>query len=104
MEIHNITTEEGFENRHDIKKAATLRDDDTAKIVMMELESGDVVKDHSTPFGVSFLIHKGEVEMKIDDEIETAKKGDLVSSHADVMHGFENKSDQTAQVLVIQHI
>jgi len=104
MKVRNIKTEENFDNMHDIEKAAQLRSDETAKIIMMKLQPGDVVKEHTTPYNVSFFVHKGEIVMKIGDESQKVKEGDLIQSPSNIVHSFTNEASQNAQVMVVKHI
>lgn len=103
MNVKNYKEEEGFDNPHSIEKAVSLQDSEHVKIVHMTLNAGDVVKDHVTQMEVSFFVIEGEVEMKIGEEKQRVTEGSLVESPANVTHGFSNKCNDVARVLVIKH-
>lgn len=104
MKVKTYKEMEGFENKHSIEKAVKLHDSEHTKIIHMTLKSGDLVHDHVIPVDVSFFVVEGEVEMKIGSEIENIWHGSLFESPANITHGFSNKSDSLARVLVIKHM
>lgn len=104
MKITNYKEQDGFNNMHSIKMAAKLQDSEHVQIIHMELNPGDVVKNHKTPVEVSFFVIVGSVDMKIGEEKQKITAGSLVESPKNIVHGFVNNYENPARVLVIKHL
>ncbi|SHF27858.1 Cupin domain-containing protein [Marinitoga hydrogenitolerans DSM 16785] len=72
------------------------------EIVLISLESGEVVKKHSTPFDAIFFISKGKGVVELSDEKINVNENDMIYCDKNVEHGITNNSNDRLNVLVIK--
>ncbi len=76
--------------------------EENAEMVKMILKPGEIIRKHSVDWKVAFIITAGTLNFTENDKIHELVKDDIVVSEKGVLHGFENRSDNIAEIFVIK--
>ncbi len=76
--------------------------EENAEMVKMTLAPGQTIKKHSVDWKVAFIMTAGTLHFTENDIVHILVKDDIILSDKGVLHGFENKSDDIAEIFVIK--
>ncbi|HOK33846.1 MAG TPA: cupin domain-containing protein [Fervidobacterium sp.] len=94
-DAQNLSKEFGLERRK-------FYESDKAIVAQIVLEPGAHLKKHgSEEFALIYII-SGSIEVETDTETYEAQEGTLLEFQPKEQHGFTNKGDTTAKVLVVR--
>jgi len=90
-----------MENAHNIdaKKLYSTKD---AVIIVITLKPGQSLKKHITPVDVAFYVLKGKGVVQIGEEKVTVVENTLIESPKDILHCWNNESDDDLIFMVIK--
>lgn len=90
-----------MENAHNIdaKKLYSTKD---AVIIIITLKPGQSLKKHITPVDVAFYVLKGRGVVQIGEEKTAVVENTLIESPKDILHCWNNESDDDLIFMVIK--
>lgn len=72
--------------------------------VKLVLAPGSKIDVHALPFPVTFYILQGNLKAVLEDAVYETNKGDLLEVEKNIQRGWQNSSNETAELLVIKHL
>ena len=86
---------------NDTKPAVkVLLDTDTSKELRIALKSGQLMKEHKTPFPIVVEIFEGHISFGVEGTIHELVKGDLVYLEGGVPHDLKAKVDSIVRLTI----
>lgn len=73
-----------------------------AVVSVMTLEPGKSLKPHTSPVDVVFFVLMGSGVVQIGDEKQEVGKHTLIESPREILHGWENHTDQPLRFVLIK--
>ena len=69
-----------------------------SKEVRILLKSGQIMKEHKTPFAIIVHILEGEIDFGLEGVIHELKKGNIVNLEGNVVHDLNAKKDSIVRL------
>ncbi len=69
-----------------------------SKEIRILLKSGQVMKEHKTPYPITVHILSGEIDFGVEGIIHSLKKGAIVSLQGNVKHDLNAKADSIVRL------
>ncbi len=76
--------------------------EENAEMVKMTLKPGQTIRKHSVDWKVAFIMTAGTLHFTENNIVHVLSKNDIILSDKGMIHGFENKSDDIAEIFVIK--
>lgn len=69
-----------------------------SKEIRILLKSGQIMKEHKTPYAILVYILEGAIDFGVDGVIHSLKKGDIVSLEGNVKHDLNALEDSVVRL------
>ena len=90
-----------METAHNVD-ARNLYNTKDAMVTVITLEPGQSLKKHITPVDVAFYVLKGKGVVQIGEEKATVEENTLIESPKDILHCWNNESNDDLIFMVIK--
>ncbi len=70
----------------------------SSKEIRILLKSGQIMKEHHTPFAIVVHVLDGEIDFGIEGKIHSLKKGAIVSLEGNIKHDLAAKKDSIVRL------
>lgn len=101
MKVAEVKNTQSKPNPHGVD-VRNLSDTDSAQVVHITLQPGELLKKHITPVDVVFYVLEGRATVEIGEERMEAGADTLIESPARVPHRLMNNGTVQARVLVVK--
>ncbi len=96
MQIHSFQDNVEFNDKH--ISTSVILETPFSKEIRILLKSGQVMKEHKTPFAIIVHVLDGEIDFGINGNINCLKKGSILTLEGNVKHDLTAKKDSIVRL------
>ena len=75
-----------------------LLETEHSKEIRIAMRSGQIMKEHKTPFPIVVEVFEGKIDFGVQGKILQLNKGDLIALDGGIPHDLEAKEDSTVRL------